>query len=155
MAMLILQVLRQKNYLALAALASAFMLFIYPYSQTLGNNIDLWFEIIQPANLVLYLAFAGLFGPFFALQVYNLRQPKVCNVKGSASAGFASSVLGFFAIQCPGCISFASLFLPLSATTFLAANNVVITAASVLLLVLGMHLLGAFRDAQAVRTNKQ
>ena len=89
----------------------------------LGNNLDLWFQIISSANLILYVIFSSLFDPFLALQVHNLRQPKVCNIKKSATSGLASSLLSFAAIQCPGCVPIASLFLPLNATTFLGPTT--------------------------------
>lgn len=145
--MLLMDVLRKKKYAAIALFSSAAMLMIYPYAQTLGNNIDLWFEVISPINLALYAAFSLLFGPFVSLQVYNLKAPKTCAVQGAAGGTF-SSVLSFAAIQCPGCVSVASLFLPISATTFLAANNIIITSASLVLLLAGIYLLGGFKPTK-------
>lgn len=141
--MLIFSVLHQKKYAAIAIISSVVMAFIYPYAQTLGNNIDLWFEVIDPLNFMLYIIFSALFGPLVALQIHNLRQPKICKI--SAGSGAFSSIISFSAIQCPGCVSLASLFLPISATTFLATYNSILTSISIALLLVGMYMLGGFK----------
>ncbi|MBI2675755.1 MAG: hypothetical protein HYX24_04820 [Candidatus Aenigmarchaeota archaeon] len=138
--MMMTEILKTKRYGLIALASAAAMLIIYPYAQTLGNNMDLWFEIITPLNLALYIIFSLLFGPLVALQIHNLSQPKTCKI--SAGSGTLSSILSFSAIQCPGCVSIVSLFLPISATTFLATYSTWITAASIALLILGIYLLG-------------
>ncbi len=142
--MMMTEILKTRRYGLIALVSAAAMLVIYPYAQTLGNNMDLWFEIITPVNLAMYVIFSLLFGPLVALQAYNLSQPKTCRI--SAGSGTLSSILGFSAIQCPGCVSIVSLFLPISATTFLATYNTWITIGSIVLLILGIYFLGGFRE---------
>ncbi|MBI4020021.1 MAG: hypothetical protein HY367_01705 [Candidatus Aenigmarchaeota archaeon] len=141
---LIINVLKTGKYGAIALVSSALMLVVYPYVQTLGTNIDLWFVVITPLNMALYVIFSALFGPLLALQAYNLKQPKACKIK-SGGSGVFSSVISFSAIQCPGCVSAVSLFLPISATTFLATYNAWLTLASIALLLAGIYFLGGFK----------
>ncbi|MBI4176605.1 MAG: hypothetical protein HY518_05345 [Candidatus Aenigmarchaeota archaeon] len=148
--MLIIDILKTKAYGPIAAVSAAIMLIAYPYAQTLGYNIDLWFEIITPFNLALYMIFSALFGILLSLQIYNLRQPKACRLK-SAGSGAAGSFISFMAIQCPGCISIASLFLPIATTTVLAIYNIWITLAGIGLLVIGLYLLGGFKNTETMK----
>ncbi len=140
--MKILNALKTKLYLLLAIIFAVLMGFFYPYIQSFGD-IEIWFSIITPINLVLYVMFSVLFGITVSFQIYRLREHKTCCIK-SVSSGTIGSILGFLVGQCSGCVSFVSLLLPFNAVILLATYNSLFTAVSLLLLVLSLYLLRAF-----------
>ncbi|MBI4019829.1 MAG: hypothetical protein HY367_00740 [Candidatus Aenigmarchaeota archaeon] len=141
-------ILRKKMYGTISAISTLAMLAAVPIVQSIPNglnNIDLWFKLISPLNFALYVLFSITFGLMLSLQVYNLREVKSCPIKRSASAGGVATFMGFIISACPACISLASFFLPLGAALALEANSPLVYLASILLMLLGVHLLGGFR----------
>ncbi|MEK6852422.1 MAG: hypothetical protein AABX59_00955 [Nanoarchaeota archaeon] len=152
--MRILNILKNKKYLALAVISALVMLVAYPLIQTYVsggiNVIDLWFTVTKPINLVLYALFSILFGLFLTLHIYNLRQ-KVCSIKEkrtSASSGGIGTILAVLVPQCPACLSLVALFLPaataVSVAGFLSKYNTLLLILSTTLLILGIYLLKGF-----------
>ena len=111
----LLEVQKQKKYLAITIAGFLVMFFVYPLVQTFLNpaNLDVWWATIPPINLALYIIFSALFGLVLSLQIYQLRQPKVC--KPGTVSGTVGTVLSFFIAQCPACAGLASLLLPVGA----------------------------------------
>lgn len=151
--MKITEVLKIKQYLALAVGSSITMSLIYIYTQVLGivENIDIWITIIPWYNAILFLIFAALFGITLAFQVYNWRQPKVCNIKGSAGASGAATFTGFLVAQCPACASLGTLLLPASVFQVFVKYSPVINLASIALLLFTIHYLGGFRKSRSLQ----
>jgi len=148
--MKLLQVLRNPQYLVLAAVSSLIFSALYIYTQVLGNvhNIDVWFAVISWYNAILFVAFAILFGITFSFQVYNWLQPKICSIekKTVAASGSGIGTLGLFLVaQCPACASLGALFLPVSAFTFISQLSTVLNIISIALLLFTLNYLGAFK----------
>ncbi|MBI4182169.1 MAG: hypothetical protein HY520_04355 [Candidatus Aenigmarchaeota archaeon] len=136
----------QKGRTVLVTLAAtALMLVIYPLLQSLGQA-DIWFAVIAPGNLALYLAFSILFGLMTSLQVHRLRA-RACPVRKSGSLGLAGTVGGFFVAQCPTCAVLLATFLPFNTIILISSLNVWLTLGSMALMLLAIHLLGGFRPA--------
>lgn len=141
----ILAIQRDRGSLLATALAAAGMLVAYPWLQSVGN-VDIWFAVIEPWNLALYLAFSLLFGLMVSLQVHSFRK-KTCSIRGSSAPGLAGTIGGFFVLQCPSCAVLLSFFMPLNAIIFIATYNTWLTLGTIALMLLAVHLLGGFRKA--------
>ncbi len=135
---------RQPKYLLITVLATLAMLIVYPAIQSLGQ-VAIWFAVIEPANLAVYVIFSILFGLLVSLQVYTKREAKACPVGKSAGFGSVGTLAGFFIAQCPTCALLLSLFLPFPAILLVSQYNLALTLGSMALLLLGIHLLGGFR----------
>ncbi len=149
--MKLLKVLAQAKYAALGVVSAAIMAAVYIYTQVLGNphNISVWFATIPFSNLILFIVFTALFGITFSFQVYNWMQPKTCSVNQKAGAAGSSGVgtLGLFLVaQCPACASLGSLFLPLSAITFLTEFSWLLNIIGIGLLLFTINYLGGFKE---------
>lgn len=144
--MKLLNVLKIKKYLALAILLSVLMFSIYVYTQVLFivENIDLWFSTVPLLNLILFIAFSGIFGMAMSYQVYLWKQPKTCSIKQS-TPGAAGTLMSFLVVQCPACASLGALFLPVSAIAVLTVLSVPITLLSISLLLFTIFRLGGFK----------
>lgn len=146
----LLNILQKRFYFGIALLASLAMLTMYIYTQVLGivQNIDIWLASIPLINLILTIIFSFMFGTVFAYQLYLWKNPKTCPISnrltGSGPAGIGA-VGALLVAQCPACASLGTLFLPLSAITFLAQYGMYITLVSIGLLVFTLHYLGAFQ----------
>ena len=147
--MKILEVLRIKKYLGIAAASAAAIFFFYAYTQVLGivENLDLWFTVIPPQNLALFSIFSILFGITLSYQLYLRTQPKTCAIKKQSVPGTLGTIWTFFVAQCPACASLGVLFLPVSVIGFLTAFSLWINLASIALLLFTLFMLGAFRKA--------
>ena len=153
--MRLLHVLRNKKYLALAIISAILMAIIYPLIQVQAtggvSNLDVWFAVITPLNLILVIIFAMLFGIFLSFQIFNLRS-KVCSVSSkttsSLGGGFAT-LLSIAVPACPACLSIATLLLPASlgiaVAGFFLRYSSLLLALSIAILLLGVYLLGGFR----------
>ncbi|MBI4021361.1 MAG: hypothetical protein HY369_03895 [Candidatus Aenigmarchaeota archaeon] len=142
----LLAIQKEKRILAITVAATALMLVIYPYVQSFGQ-VDLWYAVITPWNLALFLGFSVLFGLMVSLQAKTLRS-RTCNLKQSGksgAAGLAGTVGGFLVIQCPSCALFLSIFLPFNAVIFIATYNTWLTLGSIVLMLVAVHLLGGFK----------
>ncbi len=143
----LLDVLKKKTHLSIFIVATIAMLFTYPYIQSLGL-IEIWFLLITPLNLVLYIIFSVLFGLVLSMQIYVMRQPKTCSISGrvgSAGSGAVGSFIAFITVACPACFSFISLFLPFGAIAFIATYNTILLVLSLFVMVLALYLLGSFK----------
>lgn len=148
--MKLLNVLSQAKYAAISVVSAAVMAVVYIYTQVLGNphNISVWFATIPPTNLLLFLAFTVIFGITFSFQVYNWLQPKTCTINQKVGAAGSTGIgtTGLFLVaQCPACASLGSLFLPLSALTFLTEFSWLINLAGIGLLIFTINYLGGFK----------
>lgn len=142
----ITEALKQKTYFLIAAASAAFMFFFLPYVQTLGNNTDIWFQIIPPVNFALFIIFVGTFGAFVSFQAYRFRGPKVCDIRKSTASGGIGAAFSFVIGVCPGCISFAGLFLPIGIVTTLVILGPLFILFSIGLMLLSIHLNGGFKE---------
>ncbi len=152
--MRIFRALRKRGYFLLAIISAVVMFFVFPLLQVQATgglqNLDLWYKVIPLQNLILVAVFSIIFGAFLSFQVYNFRL-KTCPVENkaaSATGGGVASVLGFFVPACPACISIVTLLLPaslgISVAGFLLKYSSLLLAASSLLLIFGIYLLGGF-----------
>jgi len=149
--MKLFSVLKKPLFLALALLSAALFAAVYVYTQVLGNvhNIEVWFSVIPPLHLGLFIIFAALFGAAFSFQAFLWLQPKLCSIEKRAGAAGGSGLgsMGlFFVAQCPACASLGALFLPVSAITVIAQYTALINAAGIALLLFTLNYLGAFQD---------
>ncbi|HLC76637.1 MAG TPA: hypothetical protein VJH04_00365 [archaeon] len=146
----ILSVMKLPVHFALALFSTIVFALIYVYTQVLGviHNVDIWFANISPVNLTLFVIFSALFGIAMSFQIYNWRQPKTCNIKGSAGSTSAATVISLLVAQCPACASLGALFLPFSVITFIGEFSVWITLASIGLLLFTINYLGGFKQVK-------
>lgn len=152
--MKIFQIIKNKKYAATAFFSALAMLITYPLIQTLAvgvNNLDVWIADTKPINLILYVIFSIVFGIFFAIQIFNLKQ-KTCSIGEkitSATSGSIASLVAILVPQCPACVSLVTLFLPASSALvlggFFVKYNTLLISTSILLLILGIYLLGGFK----------
>ncbi|MBI2583361.1 MAG: hypothetical protein HYW25_01720 [Candidatus Aenigmarchaeota archaeon] len=148
--MKLVEVLKMRSYLLLAAASSVVFAFIYIYTQVLFNiaNFDIWISIIPWYNAILFVIFAVLFGITVSYQVYTWRQPKACPInmkaKGTGVSG-AGYFIGLLIAQCPACASLGALFLPVSAFTFFVQFSWLLNLVSIGLLLFVLNYLGGFR----------
>jgi hypothetical protein len=151
----IFRILQNKKYLAIMVVSSLAVSVLFPIIQSLANgglqNLDLWFEVIPPINLILLIVFSLLFGMLLALQIYNLKI-KTCSTNKKATSASSSGIGAFIAMvvpACPACISLATFFLPaataISFGYFVVKFDVLLLLFSISLLVLGLFLLGGFK----------
>ncbi len=149
----LISVLKRPKYILLATVAAVAMLFFYAWTQVIfiTHNLDIWFADIPGLNLAMFLVFAALFGITLSYQVWLRFQPKVCAMGKQSTPGLLGSIVAFFVVQCPACASLGALFLPISAISILTIYSPIINLASIGLLLLTLHLLGAFKPAQTGR----
>lgn len=149
--MKILEVLKIRKHLGIAILSAIAIFSVYVYTQVLFivENIDLWFTVIPPQNLILFTIFSVLFGVTISYQIYLWRQPKVCAIKKTSTPGVVGSIISFFVVQCPACASIGALFLPLSVIGFFTAYSTLINIGSITLLLVTLYLLGGFKREQS------
>ena len=141
--MKLFKILSEKRYLAIAVAATFVMLLIFPTFQSLGN-LDVWFGFISPLNFVLYLIFSVLFGITISTQYYSFRQKvQACELKSAGSQ--AGSLLGIFAFQCPACIPILAQALGFNTVIFLSIYRTPLILLGILLMLISMYLLGAFK----------
>lgn len=151
-----LHILKNKLYLTIFLISSLFMLILYPVLQTLAtgsiHNIDLWFKLSPKQNLLLLILFSILFGLLLTMQIYNLKD-KTCSIKhktASASTGSIGAIIAFLVPACPACLSLASLIIPaalaLPFVQFVTKFNTQLLILSILLTLIGIYLLGGFKD---------
>lgn len=148
--MKLFEVLKKPKYLALAVISAIIVSVIYIYTQVLGNihNVDVWFATIPFYNAVLFSVFAVLFGVTFSFQVFNWFAPKTCSLNKKAGSAGTSGIgtAGLFLVaQCPACASLGSLFLPISAISFITEFSWLINLFSIGLLLFTLNYLGAFK----------
>lgn len=145
--MKILSVLRIGQYLAIAVLSSVLLTSVYIYTQVIGivENVDVWLTHIPLYNAVLFAIFAALFGVTLSFQIYNWRQPKICNIKGAAGASSTATFATFLVAQCPACASLGALFLPVSILSFFTQYSFVLNLASIALMIFTIRYLGGFK----------
>lgn len=141
--MKILDLLRQKKYFLIFSAATAGMLIVYPLLQSFGN-VDIWFQVIELDNLILYISFSVLFGILIMLQAAKLTN-RTCRIK-SGGAGAVGTFGGFLIAQCPSCAILLSLFLPFNVILFIVTYNTWLTLGSITLMLLAIHFLGGFRS---------
>ena len=139
----VFEILKDREYFAIFLIAAAVMLVVYPYLQSFGQ-IDLWFQVIEPDNLLLYTSFSVLFGLLVPLQVYSIKAPKACRIQ-SGGAGVAGTIAGFFVAQCPSCAVLLSLFLPFNAIIFIVTYNTWLTLGTIALMLIAIYFLGGFK----------
>jgi len=154
--MKIFKILRIRKYLVIAISSSLAMLTFYPLIQTLATgglqNLDLWFSVIPKTNLIIVFIFSILFGLLLTLQIYNFSL-KTCSVKAksaSASSGGIGAFLGILVPACPACISIATFILPAAVgiqfVQTIVKFNTIILLISIVLMILGILILGGFKD---------
>ncbi|MBI2173125.1 MAG: hypothetical protein HYT73_02860 [Candidatus Aenigmarchaeota archaeon] len=149
--MRLIEVLKIRKYLLLAAASSIAMSLFYVYTQVLGiiENIDIWLAVLPWHNAILFPMFSALFGMTLAYQVYLWKQPKTCAV-GMKAAGIGAGSGGTFGLsmvsQCPACASLGALFLPASLTAAFAQFSWVINLAAILMMLFTLRYLGAFKN---------
>lgn len=145
--MKIIDILKIRKYLGIAIITTVVLFSFYVYTQVLGvvQNIDLWFAVIPPQNLITFVIFAGLFGSALSYQIYLWRQPKICNVGKKSSPGAVGAIVSFFVVQCPACASIGALFLPISVIGFFTVYSTWINLASIGLVLFTIYILGGFR----------
>ncbi|MFH1978077.1 MAG: hypothetical protein ABIJ92_02020 [Candidatus Aenigmatarchaeota archaeon] len=136
--------LRQRTYFTIAVVAAVFMFFFLPYVQTLGLQTDLWYQIIPPIQLALFVVFVALFGAFVSFIIYRYRGPKVCDIK-STSGGGIGAAFAFIVGVCPGCIGFAGLLLPIGVVSTLAIYGPIFLLLSIALMLFSIHMNGGFK----------
>ncbi len=149
----LLMVLERKNYFILCVLLTISMAILYPYIQSLGN-LEEWFMTITPPNFILYIVFSVLFGVAMTLQIYNIKEIKMCQLR-TVESSIASVVAEFFVVQCPVCISFLTLFLPATAIALLTLYNVYISLFAVVLLIVTIYLLGGFKTEKKKKSKRK
>lgn len=148
--MKIIEVIKIKQYFAIAVVIAFIFSSIYVYTQVLGivANIDVWLSNIPLENAILFIIFSALFGVTMSFQIYNWKQqPKVCAISGKATGGGvsgAATFIGLMVAQCPACASFGTLFLPVSAIVFIGQNTLIINLLSIGLLLFTINYLGGF-----------
>ncbi len=153
--MRVLNILKNKRYLALAIVSGLIMVIVFPLLQVQATgglqNLDLWFEVIPPLNLALVVVFSVLFGLLLSFQVYNFKS-KICSVQkkaASATGGGFAAFLGILVPACPACISIVTLILPvslgISVAGFFMKYSSLLLSGSIALLLLGIYLLGGFK----------
>lgn len=145
------QMFQDFRYTFLTLFLTLTMLVLYPVFQVLpqGGLYNFWFlfTILTPVRWALYIIYSLFFGLTLTFFIWRFRT-KTCYPSEqvrSGLSGFAGAVLGFIIPSCPACLSLASLLLPLSAFSALAANSTGIMAGSVVLLLGSLWYLGAFR----------
>lgn len=148
--MKLFEVLKKPKYIILTIVSTLIVSAIYIYTQVLGNvhNIDVWFATIPIYNAVLFSIFALLFGATFSFQVFNWFAPTTCTLNkkiGSAGTSGIGTTGLFLVAQCPACASLGSLFLPISAISFITEFSWLINLASIGLLLFTLNYLGAFK----------
>ena len=141
--------LREPGFVVGSLVFALAMLFVYIYTQVLGNlaNVDVWVANVPVLHALLLIVFAVVFGITFQYQLFLLKQPKVCSPQMKTTGTGISGIgtIGIFLIaQCPACASLGALFLPVSAVTFFTQYAVGINVLSIGLLLFTLHYLGAF-----------
>ncbi|QQG38661.1 MAG: hypothetical protein HYS32_03585 [Candidatus Woesearchaeota archaeon] len=144
------KVIKQPKYMIIAIASTVVMVFVYIYTQVLGNlhNVDIWFKIIPWYNAILFVIFAILFGATLGYQIYVWGQPKICKtsdkVKGAGTTSIPTLGL-FFVSQCPACASLGALLLPVSTVGVLTKYSWLINLVAIGLLLFTINYLGGFR----------
>lgn len=147
----LLSVLKQPKYFLTAIFSSIAMLSIYIFTQLLGiiQNIGIWIATIPWYNAILLSIFTILFGITFAYQISLWFGAKTCptniKIKGTGASSIAT-IGAFFVAQCPACASLGALFLPISATVFLAQYSWALNILSISLILFTLNYLGAFKN---------
>lgn len=155
--MRIFNILKNKKYLMIMLTSSVIVFSLFPIIQiqTAGGfrNIDLWFEVIPKTNLILVIIFSILFGLFFSFYVYNTDK-KICSLKEKrigVTQGSLAAIMGILVPACPACAPLIALFLPASLSISVAAffnkYSTLLLTLSLLLLVLGIYVLGGFKES--------
>lgn len=151
----IVHILQQKQYVVLAILFSGFMLFLYPFVQTIPqglNNFWFWFSLLTPVTWILYVTYSLLFGVTCASFIWRWKEKRcntVCALMPSTTGkawGAIGTFVGVILPQCASCVSIATIFFPLSFAIFLVKYNVWVMLLSDGLLVLALYFLGAFKQ---------
>ena len=139
--------LRTPRYLLFSIISAVVMGVVYVVTQVIFivQNIDIWFSVISPLNLILFLLFSSLFGITLSYQIWVRKQPQVCNMKKGASMSGGSTFFTFLVVQCPACASIGALFLPVSVLGFFTQYSTLITLITIGLLVFTLRYLGAFK----------
>ena len=143
----VFEILKSRKYFSVFLVSTIAMLIAYPYLQSFGN-VDIWFQVIEIDNIILYLSFSVLFGLLVSMQAHSISMPKACRLQ-SGSLGTAGTIAGFFVAQCPSCAVLLSLFLPFNAIIFIVTYNTWLTLGTIALMLLAIHLLGGFKNANA------
>lgn len=149
--------LKNRKYVLLSLLFLGLFLILYPLFQNLpllsqnpGDSwftLQVWFSLLTPLKLVLYLLYGILFGLTISFFIWQ-RKKKVCPPAKMIRSGFLGSFgagLGAILPLCPGCFSLVGFFLPLSTLLLLIKYSNLILAGSIALLFLSLLLLGAFQ----------
>lgn len=149
----VLRVMKMPRYFALATASAVLFAIFYVYTQVLGivHNVDIWFANISPINFAMFLAFSVLFGITLSFQIYNWRQPKTCNIKGSTGSTSAATVISLLVAQCPACASLGAFFLPFSILSFIGRFNILFDLLSIGLLLFTINYLGGFKNIKSKR----
>lgn len=153
---LIIKMLKEPKYLGLVFVLSTLMLIIYPVIQILPqglNNFWFWFSLLTPLRWGLYLLYAILFGTTLSFFFWQ-RSKKVCSLKKTRKGGILGTVgtlFGSSASLCPACLSWVALILPFSFALSLTKYSLEIMILSILMLLLALWFLGAFRKINILK----
>lgn len=145
----IIEVFKIRKYFIIAIISSVLFSTVYIYAQVLGiiENVDLWFAIVPPINLVLFITFAALFGVTLSFQIYMWKQPKTCAInKKAIGTGSAATFGGFLVAQCSACASIGALILPSSVfLSVFVKYSILINIISIGLMIFTIYYLGGFK----------
>jgi len=150
--MRIIDALKYKRSLRSGIIATVVIALILPIIQTgfFQNSFRAWYLTLlkSPLNSTLYLAFSLLFGLLVSLQIYNLKNPKLCkdcNTKKGASTGYFGAFFGFFVGICPACVGLIGLIFPLGISLTLTYYSWIFMLVSIAIMLLSLYLLGGFK----------
>lgn len=152
--MQLFRMFQQRRYLLIAIGISVVVFVLYPAIQVFPRvfyNYFFWFSLLTPVRWVLYVSYGVLFGVTLSFFLYT-RRTKTCAVSRQVRSGFSGvlgAFLGLVVPACPACLSLASLFLPVSAFSFIVARSAQLLGLSILLLLVSLWVLGAFKRGQA------
>lgn len=128
----IINVLKNRSYLALAVLSAGVMIYIYGVSSNLIMG-----EEINPLNGLLTIVMAILSGIYLTIFIYNLRMMRS---KNSGKVGLAGMFIGFFTSACPICAPLLVSLLGISAPlAFILGKNLWLEIASIMLLLFALY----------------
>lgn len=128
----IINVLKNRSYLALAVLSAGVMIYIYGVSANLIMG-----EEINPLNGLLTIVMAILSGIYLTIFTYNLR---IMRSKNSGKVGFTGMFIGFFTSACPICAPLLVSLLGISAPlAFILGKNLWLEIASIMLLLFALY----------------
>lgn len=128
----IINILKNRSYLALAVFFTAVMIYIY----AIFTNLKMGKEI-NPLNGLLTIVMAILSGVYLTVFTYNLR---TMGTKNPGKAGLAGIFIGFFTSACPICAPLLVSLLGISAPlAFILGKNLWLEIASIMLLLYALY----------------